>query len=140
MKKKYTKPKKLREFVLESGTKVLAGKDAESNEALIEQVEPEEIVLHTEESGSPFVNIKEPKKSIINKIFSEDLKKAAIICARYSQDWRDNKSDVIIHKFKGKDVYKDKKMPLGTFGVRKKKNIKIRKKDIEKFIKENSEN
>ncbi|MFW6282596.1 MAG: NFACT RNA binding domain-containing protein [Minisyncoccales bacterium] len=129
------KPIKFREFILESGTRVLAGKDAESNEALIEQVQPEEVVLHTKERGSPFVNIK-GSSSRIKEFFSDDLKKAAIICARYSHDWRDNKSDVIVHKFKGKDIYKEKKMPLGTFGVRKKKNIKIKKKDIEKFIEE----
>ena len=125
--------KKFREFVLESGTRVLTGKDAQSNEELIKQVEPEEIVLHTKERGSPFVNIK-GQSSKIKEFFSDDLKKAAIICARYSQDWRDNKSDVIVHKFKGKDIYKEKKMELGSFGVKKKKNLKVKKKDIEEFI------
>jgi len=131
--------KKFREFVLDSGTKILCGKNAESNEALIQQVEPEEIVLHTKASGSPFVNIKDSGKSMIENLFSDDLKKAAIICARYSQDWRDRKTDIIVHKFKGKDVYKDKKMPLGTFGVKKKKNMKVKKKDIEDFIKKQGE-
>lgn len=124
-------PAKFREFILESGTKVLAGKDASSNEDLIAQVQPNEFVFHTAKPGSPFVNIKGKPK-----LLSNDLKKAAIITARYSQDWRDNKSDVIVNKFKGKDMSKNKFMKLGTFGVKKAKKIKIRKSEIEKFLKE----
>jgi len=114
---------KLREFVTKRETLILAGKSAESNEQLIAQVEPSEEVFHTVAPGSPFVNIKgKPKKG--------DLKEAAIICARYSQDWRDNKKNVKVHRFKGKDIYKNKLMKLGTFGVKKKKIIIVKKVDI----------
>ncbi len=123
---------KFREFTTKRGTKILLGKSAENNEELIKQTEPSEEVLHTKSPGSPFVNIKENPKF-------GDVKIAAIICARYSRDWRDNKKDVLVHRFKGKDTYKEKRMPKGTFGVKKFKTIKVKKKDILEFEK-NAEN
>ncbi|MCF7910687.1 NFACT RNA binding domain-containing protein [Candidatus Pacearchaeota archaeon] len=116
--------KKFREFITSQGTTILVGKDAKNNEELIEQVEADEIVLHTEKPGSPFVNLK-------GKAKKGDIKEAGIFCAKYSQDWRDNKTDVVVHKFLGKDIYKNKDMKLGTFGVKgKPKKIKIKKSDI----------
>ena len=123
---------KFRKFITSSGKLVLAGKSAENNEQLVAQTQADEIVLHTAKPGSPFVNIKENSKKVTKK----DIKEAAVFCARYSHDWRDNKRDVAVHFFKGKDVYKRKGMKLGTFGVRKFKEIVVKKKDIEKFIKE----
>ena len=119
---------KFREFTTSSGKRVLAGKDAKSNEELIKQAEKDEDVFHTAKPGSPFVNIKGES----NK---EDIKESAIFCAAKSQDWRDNKSDVRIHWFKGKDIYKRKGMELGTFGVKKFKVINVKKKEIEEFLK-----
>lgn len=119
---------KFREFTTKRGTKILAGRTAENNEELIKQVGADELVFHTAKPGSPFVNIKgKPKFG--------DRKIAMIICARYSQDWRDNKEDVLIHQFRGKDIYKDKKMKTGTFGIKKFKVLKVKKLDIEKFEK-----
>jgi predicted ribosome quality control (RQC) complex YloA/Tae2 family protein len=120
---------KFREKNLESGTKVLAGKSASNNEELIEQVEKEELVFHTANPGSSFVNIKSKKPS------KKDIEETAVFCASKSQDWRDNKSDVVVHYFYGKDIYKEKKMKLGTFGVKKFKVIKVKKKEIENLIK-----
>lgn len=117
---------KFREFTTSPGVKVLGGKSADNNEELIKQVGPTEIVLHTAEPGSPFVNLK-------GKATKKDVYEAAVFCARYSQDWRDNKTDIVVHKFLGKDVSKDKKMKLGTFGVKKHTKIKVKKMDIEKF-------
>ncbi len=114
-----------REFILSSGVKILAGKDAKTNEELIEQVEDDELVLHSAKPGSPFVNIKTKKPTKF------DIKDAAIFCALKSQDWRDNKEDVDIHYFLGKDIYKKKDMKLGMFGVRKFENIKIKAIEIE---------
>ncbi len=122
---------KFREHTTSSGKLVLAGKSAENNEKLIEQVGAEETVLHTKAPGSPFVNIKDNGKPT-----RKDLKEAAIFCAKYSQDWRDNKNNVIVHYFKGKEVYKRRLMKLGTFGVRNTKEIIIKKKDIQDFGKE----
>ena len=119
---------KFKEIKTSSGKLVLAGKNAKNNEELVAQVQPEEDVFHTAVPGSPFVNI---KSSITNK---QERLEAAIFCAAKSQDWRDNKSDVEVHWFKGKDLYKRKGMKIGTFGVKKKKIIKIKKKEIEKWL------
>jgi len=120
---------KFREFETSSGKLVLGGKSAENNEKLIGQVQPEETVLHTKTPGSPFVNIKDSGKKILKK----DIKEAAVFCAKHSQDYRDNKNDVIVHYFLGKDVYKRKTMKLGTFGVKNTKEIIIKKRDIQNF-------
>jgi predicted ribosome quality control (RQC) complex YloA/Tae2 family protein len=122
-----------RTFQTSSGKKVLGGKSAENNEELIKQVEPTEIVLHTAIPGSPFVNIKGASTK-------QDIKESAVFCAKHSQDWRDNKKDVIVHIFRGADIHKDKKMKAGTFAVKKFNIIKIKKEDILKFEKELDKN
>jgi predicted ribosome quality control (RQC) complex YloA/Tae2 family protein len=119
---------KFREFHTNSGKLVLAGKDAEQNEKVVKQAGKQEIVLHTEAAGSPFVNIK-------GKATKRDLREAAVFCAQYSRDWKKNKKNVEVHYFKGKDVYKDKKMKQGTFGVKKFKKIIVNKTEILKKIK-----
>ena len=117
---------RFREIDLTSGTKILLGKNAKQNEELVNQFKGKSnVILHTANPGSPFCVI-ENLKSV------KDVKEAAVYCARYSQDWRDNKTDVKVHRFTGKDVYKRKGMKEGTFGVKKHKVIKINKKDIEK--------
>jgi len=118
---------KLRQRITRQGTTLLSGKDAEGNEFLISRVNKNEEVFHTKEIGSPFVNIKDkPQKG--------DIKDAAIFCAKYSRDWKKNKSDVVIHRFKGKDIYKDRKMKKGTFGIKKYKIMKIKKQNILDFV------
>ncbi len=115
-----------RERIAKSGNTILSGKDSKSNEALIKQIGLEEEVFHTEEKGSPFVNIK-------GKPARGDIKEAAIFCALYSQDWKKNKGEVIVHRFKGKNIFKDKKMKEGTFGVKNFKRIKVKQEWIENF-------
>lgn len=115
-----------RQLITKKKTLLLAGKNAKNNEELIAQVKSNEIVLHTAKPGSPFVNIK-------GKAKIGDIKQAAIFCAKYSQDWKRNKKDVLVHKFKGKDIYKEKEMKLGTFGIKKFKLIKVKKREIEDF-------
>lgn len=120
---------KFREYLTKSGNLVFAGKNALNNEELVKQIEPNEEVFHTIAPGSPFVNIKgKPKKGSIQE--------AAIFCAAYSKDWKKNQGDVLVHRFKGKDIYKEKKMKTGTFGVKKFKIIKIKKSAILDFLKE----
>ncbi len=139
---------KFREFKTSSGKLVLVGKNEKNNEELVAQVEPDEYVFHTEKPGSPFVNIKNEQKTgnfLTNSSSgksrikdespsSDDIKESAIFCAVKSQDWRDNKSDVKVNWFKGKDIYKTKEMKTGTFGVKNKKNILIKKSEIEQFL------
>ena len=121
---------KFREIILESGTKILLGKDEKSNEELMKKFKGKEnLILHTSKPGSPFCvidNLKPTKK---------DVEETAVVCAKYSQDWRDNKKDVVIHVFDGKKVFKRKGMKIGTFGVKKFKRIKVKKEDIINFEK-----
>lgn len=119
---------KFREFTTSNGKQVLAGKSAKNNEELVAQVKNSETVLHTKKPGSPFVNIK-------GKASKKDISEAAVFCAKHSHAWRDNKKDVTVHVFKGADIYKRKGMKLGTFGVKKFKKIRVKKKEIENFEK-----
>lgn len=118
---------KFREIKTKSGILLLAGKNAENNEQLVSQAKPDEIVLHTAKPGSPFVNIKSEKEKKPSK---EDIKEAAVFCAAYSQDWRDNNADVEVHIFNGKDIKKVKGMPVGTFAVKKAKSLIVKKKEL----------
>lgn len=122
------KPKitNFRKAITSSGKLMLAGKNAEQNEELVKQAGKNEIVLHTKAAGSPFVNIK-------GKATKKDIKEAAIFCARYSRDWKKNHKDVEVHYFKGKDIFKEKGMKTGTFGVKKFKTIIIKKEELEKL-------
>jgi len=123
---------KPREFTLLSGTNIFLGKNEESNDVLVKEFEGKpNTILHTAKPGSPFC--------IINKLnpTKEEIKETAIICASKSQDWRDNKKDVALHIFTGKEVRKEKSMKTGTWGLKSKpKLIKIKKEDIENWIKE----
>jgi len=117
---------KFRSHISKNGTLFFAGRTDSNNEELISQVKPEELVFHTAAAGSPFVNIKE-------NALEGDIKEAAILCARYSREWKKNKTDIEVHIFKGKEISKSKTMKLGTFGVKNFKKIKIKKEDIENF-------
>lgn len=121
--------KNFRRHLLSSGKEIVAGKNAEQNEKLVEQAEKDEYVLHTVKPGSPFVNIK--AKS--GEVAKQDLKEAAIFCAKYSQAWKKAKikKDVEVHFFLGKDILKAEDMKLGTFGVKKAKKILVKKEEIE---------
>ena len=114
-----------RKLITSSGKLVLAGKNAETNEKLMNwYIGKKNIILHTKEKGSPFC-------VILGKADKKDMKEAAIFCARYSRDWKNNKKDVIVHYFSGNDIFKNKQMKTGTFGVKKVKEMKIKNEEIE---------
>lgn len=116
---------KFREFITTSGKKVSAGKNAEQNEELVKGfIGKSNTLLHTEKPGSMFCVIEYLKPS------KEDIQETATFCASKSQDWRDNKSDVVVHIFTGKDTYKRGGMKTGMFGVKKFKAIKVKKEQI----------
>jgi len=121
-----TNPKNFRKFITSSGKIVVAGKTSEQNEQIIKQAEPEEIVVHTKAAGSPFCNIK-------GDASKEDIQEAAIFCARFSRDWKQHQKDIKVHIFSGKDIYKEKNMKTGTFGVKKFKALIVKKGDIERW-------
>ena len=118
---------KFRKFILPSGTEIHLGKDAESNDELMKKFRGKgNIILHTVAPGSPFCVIDSLDPSL------QDLSTSGAYCARFSKHWRDNKKDVKISVFTGKDVYKDKDMEVGTWGVKKAKTKTIKKENIEK--------
>jgi predicted ribosome quality control (RQC) complex YloA/Tae2 family protein len=123
---------KFREIETSSGKKVYLGKSAENNDSLVKEFEGKEnLILHTVAPGSPFavIDYLNPSK--------KEIKEAGIMCAAKSQDWRDNKKSVMVSVFSGKDVQKKKRMKIGTWEVKKKsKIINIKKKEIERFLKE----
>lgn len=122
---------KFREIKLESGTKILLGKDENSNDDLMKEFKGKDnVILHTSKPGSPFCVIEGLDSS------NKDIKASGQVCASYSQDWRDNRKDVIIHVFTGKDISKRIWMKKGTWKVKNPKVIKIKKKDIEKIERE----
>ena len=123
---------KFREIIIpESGTKLLLGKDAENNDALMKEFKDKEnTILHTVAPGSPFCVIEgnlKPSKQIINASGS--------VCVNYSQDWRNEKGDVMVNVFTGKDISKRIWMKKGSWKVKNPKVIKIKKKDIINFEK-----
>ena len=119
-----------RKFTTASGAKIILGRDENSNDKLMKEFKGKgNTILHTAAPGSPFCVIDDLKPT------NKDLVASGAICAGYSQDWRDNKQDTKVHVFTGKDIYKRKGMKIGTFGVRKFKKIKVKKKDIEKWEK-----
>ena len=118
---------KFREIETKSGARILLGRDAKSNEKLVKEFKGKSnVILHTASPGSPFCVIRELDPS------RKDIATSGAYCAKYSQAWRDNKKDVDVNVFTGKDVYKRKGMKVGTFGVKKSKKIKIRKRKVER--------
>ncbi len=115
-----------REFVTSSGLKVFGGRDSANNDKLVLEAKPTDILLHTAEPGSPFVNVGSEASKI-------DIKEATIFCAKYSQDWRDGKKDVVVNVFRRCDMAKDKRMKEGTWGVKKEERVKVKKADILKY-------
>lgn len=116
---------RFREEILSSGTKVILGKDEESNDELMRKFKGKEnTILHTVAPGSPFCVIESLDPT------EKEIHESGIICARYSQDWRNNKGDVLLDVFTGKDVSKGKGMKVGMWNVKKSKSIKVKKKEI----------
>ncbi len=109
-----------------SGLKIFGGRDAENNDKLVWDAKPGDVLLHTSAPGSPFVNIG-------NSASKKDLKEAAIFCAKFSQDWRDSKRDVVVNVFCRKDMIKEGKKKSGTWNVRKQKRIKVKAVEIMKL-------
>lgn len=122
---------KVRKIKTISGANLILGKDAESNDELMQKFKGKEnVILHTVKPGSPFC--------VLDKLNppKEEIKEAGIICASKSQDWRDNKSNVKVHVFGGKQIKKPFFAKPGTWKIiGKAKVIEVKKKDIEKVVK-----
>ncbi|UCD21060.1 MAG: DUF814 domain-containing protein [archaeon] len=96
-------------FYTSSKKLVICGKNSDQNERLMKEIKPTDVIVHTSTPGSPFCIIKNPS--------SKDLKEVSIFCTCFSQQWKKKKKTAEVHIFRGNQVYKDKKMKKGTFGV-----------------------
>jgi predicted ribosome quality control (RQC) complex YloA/Tae2 family protein len=120
---------KPREIKLKTGTRIFLGKNAENNDELVKSFKGKEnIIMHTIASGSGFCIIEKLNPT------NEEIKEAGIYCAKYSQDWRDNKQDVKVHIFTGKNVKKPFFAKTGTWKIiGKAKTLNVKKQDILKL-------
>jgi len=117
-----------REAETSGGRKIFLGRSAESNDELVRAAKRNDVILHTAAPGSPFCNVGEnPSK--------KDSNEAAIFCAKYSQDWRGSKRDVVVNVFKRSDMNKSPDMKEGSWSVKKQEKIKVKAVDILKFEK-----
>ncbi len=112
-----------RTFVTSSGLHIFGGRDSENNDKLVWEAKPTDVLIHTVEPGSPFVNIG-------SRADKSDIKESAIFCAKFSQAWRDSRRDVSVNVFKRCDMMKDKRMKEGSWSVSREERIKVRKSDI----------
>jgi len=115
-----------RKFTTSSGLQVFGGKSSENNDELVLEAKPRDVILHTSAPGSPFVNVGESPST-------KDINESAVFCAKYSQEWRNTKSDVIINKFLRSDMNKTRKMKSGSWRVKRQKKIRVKRTDILKF-------
>jgi len=108
-------------FFTSDGNLVVGGKSEDQNEAVLKHFrKPNYTVMHTSAPGSPFMIIQDNDPS------KNDLEECAIFTACFSKEWKSGKKNIDIDVFKGIDIYKDKSMKTGTFGVKKKKKIKAK--------------
>ena len=121
--------KKYRWFYTSSGKLVVGGKNAEQNEEILRSLLPKTrldidsrtslkeyigkkyVIMHTKTPGSPFAIILDENHT------SKDLIETEIFTASFSRAWREGKKKVIVDTFLLQQVYKNKNMKIGTFGV-----------------------
>jgi len=117
-------PRNYRWFYTSKGKLVVGGKSDEQNELVLKNfLKPSYTVMHTSKPGSGFMIIQDSNPS------KKDLDECAVFCGCFSKQWKNLKSassKIDIDIFEGKDIYKDKSMKTGCFGVKStKKTVKI---------------
>jgi hypothetical protein len=106
---------KYRWFYTSANKLVIGGKSADQNEQLLKNLKKQKknyTVMHTASPGSPFSVILSDKSPT-----PADLKQVAIFTASFSRAWKLRKKKVEVHIFKLSQLYKEKSMKLGTWGV-----------------------
>jgi len=113
-------------FVTSNGFLVIAGRDATTNEDVIKKhANAEDLILHTDMSGSPFAVIKKNSvpESEISKI---DLEESANFILAYSKAWKAGFGNADIFYVKPEQVTKEANsgeyLPKGAFMIRGKTN------------------
>jgi predicted ribosome quality control (RQC) complex YloA/Tae2 family protein len=121
-----------REYIVDGGARIFLGKNSKNNDELVLSFKDKpNLIFHTAKPGSPFCVIEKLKPT------KQEIKQAALMCASKSQDWRDNKQDVKMHQFTGKEVQKGVISKEGSWKLKKKpKTLVLKKEEIERWIKE----
>ena len=109
-------------FFTSKGNLVIGGKNEAQNEIVMKKfLKPSYTILHTSFPGSPFMIV------LTENPTERDIEEAAVVCACFSKQWKEGKKRIEVDVFKGENVYKTKKMKIGTFGVKgEKKKIKVK--------------
>jgi hypothetical protein len=77
-------------------------------------MKPNDLVFHTDITGSPFVLIKNPKKK---EIPGQTIKETAEFCGSYSKAWKVGISAVDVYYIKPEQVKKEGGLPTGSFMI-----------------------
>lgn len=114
---------KFRWFHSSDGLLVIGGKDATTNEILIKKhMEPEDIVLHADIMGAPFVLIKTQGETLSKQSLTE----AAQFAASYSRAWKETFGAIDVYWFYPRQVNKSppsgQYLRKGAFMIRGSKN------------------
>jgi len=112
---------KYRWFFTSSDKLVIAGKSAEQNDQLLNQVKSlkqQLLVMHTHEPGSPFSVILSNPKTLTDK----DKQAVATFTACFSQAWKQGKSTIPVDSFMSTNLSKHKLLKTGTWQVSQKLN------------------
>jgi predicted ribosome quality control (RQC) complex YloA/Tae2 family protein len=102
-------------IISSEGFLLVGGKDAKTNEQLIRKhMEENDLVFHTDITGSPFVLIKNPDKK---EIPQQTIKEAAEFCGSYSKAWKIGVAAVDVYYIKPDQVKKEGGLPTGSFMI-----------------------
>jgi hypothetical protein len=108
--------RRYRWFYTSTGKLVIGGKTAAQNDELLHQVTARSeplLVMHTLGPGSPFCVI----LASVEKITKADREECAIFTACFSRAWRAGASKAAVDAFLSSQLYKEKQMKPGTWGV-----------------------
>ncbi|MDW8062580.1 MAG: NFACT family protein [Candidatus Caldarchaeum sp.] len=111
------KRRPFREFVTSGGYRLLMGKDARTNEALLKKhLDKDDLVLHAEITGSPATVIKNGSSAP-----TSDVEEAAQATACYSRAWREKFGNVSVYAVKADQISfsppSGQFLPKGSFMV-----------------------
>lgn len=114
---------KFRWFISSDGFLCIGGRDATTNDIIIKKyTEKNDLVLHTDMAGSPFVVIKSDSKEIPNTTINE----AAEFTATFSRAWKHGYSSLEVFFVKPEQVTKEAKageyLTKGAFLIKGKTN------------------
>jgi len=102
-------------FNSSNGFLVVSGKDAKTNERLIRKyMKDNDLVFHTDITGSPFTLVKNPEKK---EIPESTIQEAAEFCGAYSKAWKVGITLVDVYYINPDQVKKEGGLPQGSFMI-----------------------